>query len=122
MKYLHDHNESQSIHSHAHIFSADTIPTDRFPDSKLATHLTYSTSTVSVFAAEVTTYKALFEEFKRHLALFTLASTTHVTTHENPAAALPARAPFDRELFAQIRANALKGANASTKEKDLART
>ncbi|CAJ1928552.1 unnamed protein product [Cylindrotheca closterium] len=122
MKYLHDHNESQSIHSHAHIFSADTIPTDRFPDSDLATHLTYSPSTVSAFAAEVPTYKALFKEFKRHSALSTVASTNHVTTQEAPAAPLPAGAPFDSELFAQIMANALKGANASTKEKDLART
>ncbi|CAJ1944769.1 unnamed protein product [Cylindrotheca closterium] len=122
MKYLHDHNESQSLHSHAHIFSADTIPTDRFPDSDLATHLTYSPSTVSAFAAEVLTYKALFEEFKQHLALSTLASTNHVTTQEAPAAPLPAGAPFDSKLFAQIMANALKGANASTKEKDLART
>ncbi|CAJ1970396.1 unnamed protein product [Cylindrotheca closterium] len=122
MKYLHDHNDSQSLHSHAHIFSADTIPTDRFPDSDLATHLTYSPSTVSAFAAEVPTYKALFEEFKRHSALSTLASTNHVTTQEAPAAPLPAGAPFDSELFAQIMANALKGTNASTKEKDLART
>ena len=63
MKYLHDHNESQSLHSHANIFNADTIPTDRFPASDLATHLTYSTSDVSAFAAEAATYKFLFEEF-----------------------------------------------------------
>ncbi|CAJ1959897.1 unnamed protein product [Cylindrotheca closterium] len=122
MKYLHDHNESQSIHSHAHIFSADTIPTHLFLDSNLATHLTYSPSIVSAFAAEIPIYKALFEEFKWHSALSTLASTNHVTTQEALAAPLPAGAPFDSELFAQIMANALKGANDSTKEKDLART